>query len=541
MPKPSPEFMAARRRLLFPVASEGAQPFADVAGVHFESRGMALVVGPAARALPVAHKLAEKLHVLVCAPDAAPGGGVYANPTVMAAGGVTLAGFLGRFSAKVAAGDGQWMDLGAFSVNPDAYFDMVLDLEDKPLITAQVTPLGYFAPGKNPQTLDAVVAEMCGLVGHFRKPRYVKFDPDLCTHAAQGVTGCFRCIDACPTLVIRSKGAVVEVNPFLCQGCAACTQVCPTGAISYATPVPALAPVPAGEPHTLWVREYGDAQAPCLPVHSPDTIHSVSLTVAAIASVGLADWLQALTRGYQQVRMCLPAGLPERIRTHIQAQVTLAQALTSACGWPADSVVLQEAFRADTDQAAQNAPPASVGTPLPEAATRPPLARGRRDSVMASLYLLEQTRPSSSGVLADAHPLSVGSEFGSLQVDPKSCTLCMACVNLCPTHALSSPEDGERSLQFVESRCVQCGICARGCPEQAITLQSRLLISDAARQAKRTLNQDTTHRCTECGAGYISTALLAKSLQIMQRTRALDTRGVALMCMCPSCRSQLAN
>src|SRR5213075_1547378 len=55
------------------------------------------------------------------------------------------------------------------------------------------------------------------------------------------------CIDVCSAQAIRSDAAMkgraggaslagIIVEPHLCVGCGACTTVCPSGAISYATP-----------------------------------------------------------------------------------------------------------------------------------------------------------------------------------------------------------------------------------------------------------------------------------------------------------------
>lgn len=525
------EFVASRRHMLFPSAAAGMQPFADDASVNFESRGVALVTGPAELALPAAKKLSAKLRVLVCARDAASGTALHVNPSVMLTQVISLAGFLGRFSAKVPGADGKAMELGAFSGNSDGYFDMVLDLGDKPLVPVEVPPLGYFFPGPDLPALDAAIVEMQALVGRFRKQRYFAFDERLCTHAAQGVAGCSKCMEACPALAIRSKGNVIQVNPFLCQGCATCTLVCPTGAIRYATPVPALKAVEAAEQRRLLVHEVEDPQVQ--PVHAAPSVATDTLAVSAIASMGLSDWLQALSSGYQQVVICPPVHLPSRTRSHLQEQVALAQALMKACGRPADSVIL----------AVANTQEAVVQAPLLQAAALmdPVLpVTERRASTMASLKLLEGGNAAANRPSA-AYALPQGSPFGNVRVKESSCTLCMACVNLCPTSALGSWNDGVRSLQFVEARCVQCGICAGACPEKAITLQPRLLSNDESRYEARTLHQDSTHHCTECGTGFISKTLLAKSLHIMQHSKALDSKKITLMRMCPSCRSRTAN
>src|SRR4029453_7395324 len=71
-----------------------------------------------------------------------------------------------------------------------------------------------------------------------------------------------------------------------------------------------------------------------------------------------------------------------------------------------------------------------------------------------------------------------GSPFGRVVVDAERCTLCLACVGACPASALQ--DNLERpQLRFIEKNCVLCGLCERTCPEDAITLESRLLLTQA--------------------------------------------------------------
>jgi ferredoxin len=54
--------------------------------------------------------------------------------------------------------------------------------------------------------------------GEFEKPKYFNFKPELCAHSRSSLTGCTRCIDACPTLAITSADEVVYVDPVSLPG-----------------------------------------------------------------------------------------------------------------------------------------------------------------------------------------------------------------------------------------------------------------------------------------------------------------------------------
>ena len=68
---------------------------------------------------------------------------------------------------------------------------------------------------------------------------------------------------------------------------------------------------------------------------------------------------------------------------------------------------------------------------------------------------------------------SLQAGFGQVQLDVANCTLCLACVSVCPTSALR--DDPEKPvLRFDEALCVQCGLCKATCPEKVIELEPRI-------------------------------------------------------------------
>src|SRR5262249_47932825 len=96
--------------------------------------------------------------------------------------------------------------------------------------------------------------------------------------------------------------------------------------------------------------------------------------------------------------------------------------------------------------------------------------------------------------------LGAGAPFGRVDVDTKTCTLCMACVGACPESALLDGRD-RPMLQFLERNCVQCGLCVETCPEDALTLVPRLLLSEKWKQ-QVVLNEAEPFNCVRCGKPF---------------------------------------
>ncbi|MDY6877702.1 MAG: DUF362 domain-containing protein [Chloroflexota bacterium] len=70
---------------------------------------------------------------------------------------------------------------------------------------------------------------------------------------------------------------------------------------------------------------------------------------------------------------------------------------------------------------------------------------------------------------ARGHLHAAGAE-SSITRDPELCTLCMQCMHVCPTDAISEVDGG---LVVDDEKCWRCGRCERVCPEGAIRLEKR--------------------------------------------------------------------
>ncbi|RZW05482.1 MAG: 4Fe-4S dicluster domain-containing protein, partial [Rhodobacteraceae bacterium] len=126
--------------------------------------------------------------------------------------------------------------------------------------------------------------------------------------------------------------------------------------------------------------------------------------------------------------------------------------------------------------------------------------------------------------------------YGAVHIDPDACTLCLACVSLCPVGALGdNPERPE--VRFQETACLQCGICANTCPENAITLTPQLNLSKNA-LSHRVLHGEEPFECIECGKPFGVKSTIERIIQKLEGQNWMYTNSdnTRLIKMCDDCR-----
>ncbi len=563
--------------------------------VSYVSAGRVLVIGSAELALRAAAMLADKLDVSLLL--AQPGGTLPQARTMnVHAGRLTrIAGWLGAFEVswssdnpidldlctrcnacidvcpeqaidfsyqieldkctghrdcvRVCAAAGA-IDFGRAPAEVSESFDLVLDLGAVPAIALHQPPQGYFHAADDASLVDAVL-QLRESVGEFEKPRFFRYKQKICAHSRNGQIGCTACIDVCSAEAIRSDasmkgrtaGGGIVVEPHLCVGCGACTTVCPSGAISYATPRPDELGARIRTLLGTYARAGGrDA---VLLIHSQgagaqviDALGRAARTDAAIhglparalplevwhtASVGIDLWLAAIAYGAAQVWVLVTHEEAPVYREAIMAQMRVAQVVLSGLGFagehlrivgggevsrlathaaeagparvPAGAAPRTEPALLRLDRALRRPSAATVGRPATFAVQAE--KRSTLDLAIEHLMLQAAGVPDEIALPAPASP------FGSIVVDTQACTLCLACVGACPEAALADNADRPQ-LSFIEKNCVQCGLCASTCPENAIALQPRLLLADdgKARRQARVLNEAEPFCCVRCAKPF---------------------------------------
>ncbi|MCG6871798.1 MAG: 4Fe-4S dicluster domain-containing protein [Gammaproteobacteria bacterium] len=448
-----------------------------------------------------------------------------------------LFGHLGSFIARAERPDGV-LNVAAVLDPGQEQFDLVLDLSSTPAIRQAKPPPGYFAAGDAAALEEALLA-MPELVGEFDKPRYFDLNPDICAHTASGLIGCRRCLDACPAGAIRSLADGISVDPHLCHGVGVCSTVCPSGAIRYAFP----AVNELLDALRRMLRSYREAGggSPCVLFHDDQAGRQALQEIAAqlpervipvpvedVASLGMDTWLATIAYGANQVISWAPPGAqPASVQKALTTQHGYAMALLGGLGYPEDCL------RISDEPAAALAAGLVKDTPgdLLRPATFTAFNEKRTVLGLALDHLSEQARRHRKSI-----DLPAGAPFGEIKVDKDACTLCMACVSVCPAAALADGEDLPK-LIFTEANCVQCGLCSRACPETAITLSSRFVCDRNERNRARTLNEEEPFLCVVCGKPFATRSVMQRMREKLKgHWMYADPAQVRRLEMCEDCR-----
>ena len=518
--------------------------------VSMTSEGSVLVYGDDEIALEIAKQLSSRLNVTCIIKD---------TKDVMPPRLMDLPVFVGTISSLSG-------HLGAFEAIVDKYApvqvssrtnfemgqqktdgvklnaDLVVDVStDEALVTAPEKRDGYFHPDiGNPMLVQKALFEITDLVGEFEKPRYIKYDPEICVHARSTQVGCSRCLDVCPTGAITSGNDEVVINPYICAGCGSCASVCPTGAAKYE--------LPAGnfiyERLKLLLDTYFETggENALLLIH--DTRHGEDLisvmarmgrglpanvlpfAVNEVTQIGFDFMSVALGYGAEKIFILTgPGNVGET--DGLLGQIDLIEAISSGLSYGENRVSIIDLIDPD-----------ALAEVLYDKFDLPPMAKGdfiamggKREIVNLAVNHLHEHAPSP----VDLVTLPTGAPFGTIEVNTDGCTLCLSCVSACPTGALKDNPDAPQ-FTFTETNCVQCGLCKTICPESVITLKPRYNFTDEGRSAKIVKEEDP-FECVKCGKPFGVKSSISKMVeQLTGHSMFSDDNALDRIKMCPDCR-----
>lgn len=502
--------------------------------VDIVSEGICMIIGPQDVALAAADKLAQTLSVTVLL---APGSefvptAAY-DPVIGTLHQVT--GSIGQFNIKINAfqqsliGGRGTPGMSAPRDGAVSECDIILDLTGgTPLFPAPEKREGYLrADPKSAIAVDAAIFKASHMTGTFEKPLYVRLETSLCAHSRAEKPACSNCLNVCPTGAILSAGEHVTIDPMICAGCGSCAAVCPSGAITYDKPSPdllfrrinTLATTyrdAGGKAAVLLVHDDHGAQMISLAARHGRGLpaHVIPMEVTALSGFGHAEMLAALASGMAHVNILLG---PNTERDALDPQLALADAIS------AGKITLLDIADPDllSDHLFDQIPAKALDTPILPLGTRRQVAR-----------------LSAKALNPDVEKITLpdGAPYGAVVVDTEACTLCLACVSLCPSGALGDNPDLPQ-LRFQEDACLQCGLCTNVCPEKAITLAPQLDLTDAA-FTQTILNEEEPFACVECGTLFGVKSTVEKIMEKLAGNHAMfaNPAAVRMIQMCDGCR-----
>ncbi|MBA3624320.1 MAG: 4Fe-4S dicluster domain-containing protein [Methylibium sp.] len=485
-------------------------------------------------------------------------------------------------------------------------YDLVLDLGTDALITLHQPPQGYFRvdPARGEASLIDAVLQLRELVGEFEKPKFFNYKQKLCAHSRNEREGCTACIDVCSAQAISSrrtengpeKGGIA-VNPNLCVGCGACTTVCPSGALTYATPGPAH----LGQRLRTLLGTYRKAGGPKLAGGPVLLLHSQGAGAELIGALGRAARVGERRPGALGAQAAVPArtgtaasvlarlGLPGGAASRAQSPAATVRGVpahvmpvdlfhTASVGldlWLAavaygasavwvlmtdeEAPAYREAVAAQlgvgqailaglgysgrhlqlvtaSDVAALDAALNEAPTGAGQTVSQPAAFAVQADK-RATLELAIDHLLAQAPQKAEAIALPAASPFGSLRIDTAKCTMCLSCVGACPESALGDNPDRPQ-LKFTEKNCVQCGLCVGTCPENALALDPRLWLADGgkARKQPRVLHEMQPWSCVKCGKPFGTQGAIEAMLGKLAGHSMFQGAALERLKMCGDCR-----
>jgi ferredoxin len=403
--------------------------------------------------------------------------------------------------------------------------------------------------------------EASHLVGTFDKPRFIDFTADLCAHSRSRITGCTRCLEVCPTGAIAPAGNHVAIDPYICAGCGSCAAACPTGAAAYAIP-PAdalmrrlrtlmLAYGQAGGRDGIVLFYDGDHGEPLL--HALGRFgeglpaHVLPVRVNEVTQIGPEAFAALFAYGAVGAQV-LARARPKHDLASLHRTVALADTLAQALGYGPGGAVTNSGAESgavvgvietdDPDALSAALRAAKRGTPTPVPAGFNPVG-DKRSVLRVGFREMHVAAPAPVPVV----PLAAGAPFGGLEFRTEACTLCLACVGACPTHALSDSAD-RPLLAFEESLCVQCGLCAATCPEDVISLTPQVDFAAWA-APRRIVKEEEPFDCITCGKAFGTRSTIERVIEKLRGKHwmfagaAGEARTRSLM-MCEDCRVESA-
>lgn len=355
---------------------------------------------------------------------------------------------------------------------------------------------------KSHEYSDALAAALSAIpdIGTIEKEKMIEIR-EGCAAGKSQIAGCMLCESICPHDAITRNGEHVTFDVAACMGCGACASICPLS-------IPQLQTCPDSMIYSSMEHL----------LHGENKLSPLIL-IFVCPDVGAMDMLG---RAHAQYPPVLPLFVPS-INAVNEAHILRAFDLG------ADGVILLGCEQCESETAAKFANTVlsaynlgervmtirgdgysteSLAHEITDFAERlaPNPKKGKPAEIKSDVkryVLIDLIKNLSEDIPAFAEKDNF--PFANIIVGDE-CTLCSACVNMCPTLALTK-EDGK--LTFAYPRCIACGLCEKACPEDAIKIEQVFDLEKLTGEPFTVFESELV-RCARCGTPFASKAVIER-------------------------------
>ena len=356
---------------------------------------------------------------------------------------------------------------------------------------------------------------------------------------------CKLCSGFCAAGAILDSDKGLIIDESACNGCGACVNVCPHGAISYPgystaeleREIDGLLTNDTSLPNRILAitcNSWFNADS-----MSPKTISAGMFTikVPSLTIVSPLLLLHALNAGADGIVFIQNEA---NCKSHMQGQslndtISFVQKLLDR--WGIDSNRIGYINKVDSNSSKVHSELCQFANKI-IALGHTPFKTAAGSMTFEGMYSLAaiikemdaKLRLSQEGLIS-----GVDVPFGIVTIDHELCSGCRVCAQTCPTGALTAQISGDSSnlkLMFQHSRCIACELCTGICPEKCIESRKVLDFSRLS-DIKETIFENDFVICRKCSKPYATKSMIDILKQKLEKAGVFSTEWTEY---CPLCR-----